>query len=105
MTADVVGPMIQILRDSDFGRFLIDEKGKWGCLDGVRTELPFGFEMTVKGPPIEIGNWSPWGPKTHITSEHAQGRFSGLVDLSSPHDYSQVERPSIKSGYSCRCFW
>ena len=81
LTADVVGRMIHILRDSDFGRFLIDEKGKWGYLDGVRTELPFGFEMTVKGPPIEIGNWTPWGPRTHITSEHAQGRFSGLVDL------------------------
>tara|TARA_B100000902_G_scaffold318907_1_gene310989 strand:- start:1273 stop:3783 length:2511 start_codon:yes stop_codon:yes gene_type:complete len=81
LTADAVRRMIQVLRDSPLGRFLIEEKGKWGCLDGVRTELPFGFEMTVKGSPIEVESWSPWGSKTHLTSEHAQGRFSGLVDL------------------------
>ena len=50
-------------------------------MDGVRTELPFGFEMTVQGPSIEIESNSPWGSRTHITSDYAQGRFSGLIDL------------------------
>tara|TARA_B100001113_G_scaffold26994_1_gene19556 strand:- start:1594 stop:6495 length:4902 start_codon:yes stop_codon:yes gene_type:complete len=81
LTADAVKHMIQVLRDSPLGQFLIQEEGKWGSLDGVRTELPFGFEMTVKGSPIEIESWSPWGSRAHLTSEHAQGRFSGLVDL------------------------
>ena len=100
LTADVVGRMIHILRNSDFGRFLIDKKGRWGRLDGVRTELPFGFEMTVKGPSIKIENWSPWGPRTHITSEHAQGRFSGLIDLvvaCSDEDSSRILPVDLKT--------
>ena len=73
--------MIQVLSDSELGHFLTEEKGEWGSLDGVRTELPFGFEMTVQGPSIEIESNSPWGSRTHITSDYAQGRFSGLIDL------------------------
>ena len=37
--------------------------------------------MTVQGPSIEIESNSPWGSRTHITSDYAQGRFSGLIDL------------------------
>ena len=81
LTADSVRQMVQVLSDSELGHFLTEEKGEWGSLDGVRTELPFGFEMTVQGPSIEIESNSPWGSRTHITSDYAQGRFSGLIDL------------------------
>ena len=58
-TRNLVSSMISILDSSDFGRFLNEGTGEIGQLEGVRTEMPFGMELEVEGPPLEIVSDTP----------------------------------------------
>ena len=80
-TRNLVSSMISILDSSDFGRFLNEGTGEIGQLEGVRTEMPFGMELEVEGPPLEIVSDTPRGNHIHSISEKKIARFSGLIDL------------------------
>jgi len=80
-TRKLVESMISILDTSIFGQFLNEGVGEMGQLDGVRTEMPFGMELEVEGPPLELFTDTPRGKHIHSISEKKIARFSGLIDL------------------------
>ncbi|HJM66001.1 MAG TPA: 3'-5' exonuclease, partial [Candidatus Thalassarchaeaceae archaeon] len=80
-TRKLVSSMISILDTSIFGQFLNEGVGEMGKLDGVRTEMPFGMELEVEGPPFELFTDTPRGKHIHSISEKKIARFSGLIDL------------------------
>ncbi len=43
--------------------------------------MPFGMELEVEGPPLEIVTDTPRGNHIHSISEKKIARFSGLIDL------------------------
>ncbi len=100
-TRKLVSNMISNLDKSDLGKFLNLGKGDMGTLEGVRTELPFGMELEVKSPDLEISEVTPRGVHIHAIAKNKFARLSGLIDLviafRSPEDQFKIMPIDLKT--------